>query len=172
MVALGDKSPGGKRRDRMRRKDLQSVMAFFSALLVVAVMAPQADGGDRIGRAKELFDRYIRLERAFDPAVAELYSDDAIIRNKRTYPDGQVRELTMPAPKFKQLVRAVVPLAKLRGDTSTYSDVTYTPEGDGVRIEADRYSKLKKYHSPISILVKPSGSGAWLIYEEISESQP
>jgi hypothetical protein len=45
-------------------------------------------------------------------------------------------------------------------------------EGDGVRIKADRFSELKKYHSPISILVKPTPDGVWLIYEELSESRP
>jgi hypothetical protein len=125
-----------------------------------------------ITKAKALFERYISLEHTFDPAVAELYSDEAVIRNKRTYPNGQVRELTMPASKYKELLRKAMPISKLRGDTSNYSDVSYALEGNGVRIKADRFSNLKKYHSPISILVKPSKTGEWLIYEELSESQP
>lgn len=123
-------------------------------------------------KAKELFAAYDRLEHEFDPAIADLYADDAVIRNKRVYPTGEVREMTIPASKYKELLRTATPLAKARGDVSTYSNVTYTPEADGVRIKADRYSELKKYHSPLSLLVKPSASGKWLIYEELSESRP
>ncbi len=49
-----------------------------------------------IENAQALFKRYVDLEHAYDTAVADLYSDDAVIKNKRTYPTGQVRELSMP----------------------------------------------------------------------------
>lgn len=65
-----------------------------------------------------------------------------------------------------------MPLAKARGDTSTYSDVKYTPEGERVRITCTRFSELKKYSSPLSLLVGPGKDETWLIFEEISESQP
>ncbi len=104
--------------------------------------------------------------------AADLYSDKAIIRNKRTYPTGQVREITIPAPRYKEMLRQAMPVARARGDVSTYTQVMYALEGEGVRIKADRFSELKKYHSPLSILVKPTASGAWLIYEELGQSQP
>jgi hypothetical protein len=65
-----------------------------------------------------------------------------------------------------------MPLAKLRGDTNTYSEVSYSEEGSKVRIRATRYSNLKKYSSPISLLVAHDDTGRLLIYEEISESRP
>ena len=41
-----------------------------------------------------------------------------------------------------------------------------------MRISATRYSELKKYASPFSLLVGPGLDGNWLIFEEISESRP
>ncbi|MGD9687338.1 MAG: hypothetical protein AB7U43_10250 [Desulfobacter sp.] len=122
--------------------------------------------------AKALFEQYVQLEHAFDPAAADLYADDAVIKNKRTYPTGQVRELTMPASKYKTLIRQAMPLAKLRGDTNSYSDISYAKEGSMVRIRATRFSNLKHYASPISLLVSPDDKGRWLIREELSESRP
>jgi hypothetical protein len=122
--------------------------------------------------AKALFESYRTLEARFDPAVADLYADDALISNKRTYPTGKIRELTIPAPKYKDLIRTAMPLAKAKGDYSTYSEITFTEEGAGVRIKAKRFSELKRYYSPISILVRPDSSGRWVILEELSESQP
>jgi hypothetical protein len=148
----------------------------LAALAVVAFLAaaiPDGAAADASAdQAKQLFDRYVALEHAFDPAVADLYADDARIRNKRTYPDGTIRELTVPAPQYKKLVRASMPLAKARNDTSAYSEVRYAEAGGRVRITATRFSNLKKYSSPISLLVGPGPGGAWLIYEELSESQP
>lgn len=121
---------------------------------------------------EDLFNRYVELEHAFDPAVADLYADTAIIRNTRMYPTGRKRTITIPAPKYKALIRKAMPLARARNDTSSYLDVTYAPEGTSVRIIGTRHSNLKNYDSPLSILVSPDGLGGWLITEEISQSQP
>ena len=137
-----------------------------------AVAGPWAAESAEVQRAKALFKRYVDLEHAYDVAVADLYSDDAVIKNKRTYPTGQVRELSMPAPKYKELIRLAMPLAKARGDRSTYSDCKYEATGQDVRITCSRYSELKKYSSPLTLVVGPRSEGEWVIVEELSESQP
>lgn len=121
--------------------------------------------------AAAVFAQYQALERAFDPAVADLYCDNALIRNVRTYPNGQQLTLELPAPKYKELVRTAMPLAKTKGDYSTYSNVEFSPAGDHTRISASRYSVLKNYSSPILLLVGQCGS-KFGILEEISQSQP
>jgi len=90
-------------------------------LVLVAVIfgvVASTEGSETV--ARQLFERYVALGQAYDTRLADLYSDDALIRNKRTYPTGEVRN----------------------------------------------------YTSPISLLVGPSPTGQWLIYEEISESRP
>jgi hypothetical protein len=52
--------------------------------LLAAAIPDGAAADASIDQAKQLFDRYVALEHAFDPAVADLYADDARIRNKRT----------------------------------------------------------------------------------------
>jgi hypothetical protein len=147
---------------------------IVSALIVVTVGCRVVSAQDErsIAAARAMFDKYVALERAFDPAMAGLYASDAVIRNKRTYPTGQVREITLPATQYKQLIRQAMPLAKQRGDTNRYSECEYSPEGERVRIKCTRYSELKKYSSPMSLLVGPGPKGDWLVFEEISESQP
>lgn len=144
------------------------VSTMFCAVLLWAGSSSAASIDD----AKAFFDHYVQLEHAFDPAAADLYAEDALIKNKRTYPNGQVRELTMPANKYKTLIRQAMPLAKLRGDTNSYSEISYSKEGSMVRIRATRFSNLKNYASPISLLVSPDEKGGWIIREELSESRP
>jgi hypothetical protein len=144
------------------------VSTMFCIVLLWAASSTAAPLDD----AKAVFEQYVQLEHAFDPAAADLYADDALIKNKRTYPTGQVRELTMPASTYKTLIRQTMPLAKQRGDTNTYSDISYSKEGAMVRIRATRFSNLKNYASPISLLVLPDDNGRWLIREELSESRP
>jgi len=122
-------------------------------------------------QAQNIFDQYQAKERAFDPTVADLYCDTAVIQNTRTYPTGEQRSMSFPAPKYKELIGSAMPLAKANGDYSTYSNVRFTQETGGTRISADRYSVLKKYSSPISILVG-SCNGQPAIVEELSQSQP
>ena len=137
--------------------------------MMLAVVASSQAAEDP---ARLLFEQYVALGHAYDASLADLYADDAFIKNKRTYPTGEVRELTMPAMKYKALIRQAMPLARARGDRSTFSDVRYAAEGSRVRIRASRFSELKQYASPVSLLVGPSSSGKWLIYEEVSESRP
>ena len=123
--------------------------------------------------AKELIDVYIAYEQVFDPTVAELYTDDAVITNLRHYPTGQSRKMRLPAAEYKKLVRATMPLAAARNDTSTYSDFKYEVLDSGrVRITAQRYSTLKDYTTPITWLVVRGEADIWWIAEEHSESRP
>jgi hypothetical protein len=127
--------------------------------------------GEGIAAGKAFFKKYYALEQAFDPALADLYSNDARIENVRTYPNGTKKKMTLPATDYKKLIREVVPLAKSRGDTNKYFNITYTLEGKNVRIKATRHSNLKNYDSPISILITKNKNGIWLIIEELSESR-
>ena len=144
----------------------------FAGIVIGMMFATLAWAQPATDAAKQLFGQYVALGHAYDPGVADLYADEAVIRNRRIYPTGDVREMTVPAPKYKTLIRQVMPLAKARGDRSTYSEVSYAAEGERVRIKASRYSELKNYASPLVLLVGPSASGKWLIYEELSESRP
>ena len=145
------------------------LVVFGFTALVAAQGAPAADAR---AKAERLLERYIALEAAFDPAVADLYADDAVIRNRRTYPTGEVREATVPVAQYKALIRQAIPLAKAQNDISRYSGCVYTAAGPRVRIACARFSTLKNYTSPITLLVGPGPDGAWLIFEESSESRP
>ncbi len=144
---------------------------FVSALagLGIAAFAWAQDSG--VDSARQLFARYAELENAHDPAVADLYADEAFIKTRRSMPMGDPQEITVPAAKHKMLLRQNMAVAKARGERSAYSDVTYTVEGNFVRIGALRSSHPKKDAAPISLLVGPSPGGKWLIYEELSESR-
>lgn len=127
--------------------------------------------GDPIAIARAFFERYVKLEHAFDPAQADLYADDARIINKRIYSDGKVASIPIAALRYKnEVIRKGMANAKATGDISNYSNETYTLEGNMVRIKATRYSVLKKYSAPVSQLVGPDANGVWVIHEEISES--
>lgn len=154
--------------------ELNSILVILA--MALATLAPTSEAAaqknkdPRIEKAKDLFERYVKLEQAFDPAIANLYAEDAVIRNKRTSPTGEVRETTITTSQYKERARIAMPFAKARGDINGYSEISFTVEGDGVQITAQRYSERKKSFTPLSIVVKPNTSGEWLIFEELTES--
>lgn len=148
---------------------IKSKLVAVLASLAITMLAWAQDSN--IDAAKQLFAQYAALENAFDPGVADLYADEAFIKKTRSMPMGEPQDVTVPALKYKTLLRQNIPMAKARGDRSTYSNVTYTPEGEFVRIDALRFSELKKLTTPISLVVGRSPGGKWLIYEELSESR-
>ena len=148
------------------------VSSFALSACVAATPAYGPQASTPVEQAKTFFARFVQMERAHDPAVADMYADDAVIRTKRTYPSGEVRELTIPTPQYKQLIRRAIPLARTRGDRSRYTQCVYEPEAVGVRITCSRFSELKQYTSPYGLLVGPGRAGRWQILEEVSESRP
>lgn len=141
-------------------------------LLIAALMISTPALAQTAEQARTFFYRYQSGERAFDPDVADLYCETALVRNTRIYPDGRRRVIEIPAPRYKSLVRSAMPIAQARGDYITYSEVKYAQEGKAIRVTATRYSVLKKYSSPISLLIGACNGNGWSILEEISESRP
>ena len=145
---------------------------LYTALLLAVMATCTAIASENEDRAKEIFNQYVSLSDKFDPAVADLYSDEAKIKNTRTYPNGETRVMTFEAKKYKALIRTAMPLAKARGDTNKYTEVTYLEKDSKVTITATRFSNLKKYSSPITLVVGADPEGKWRILEETSQSKP
>lgn len=146
-------------------------LKFVSVLAGVAFSVPSWAQEPGIDAAKQFFAQFVALENTYDPGLADLYADEAFIKTRRSMPMGDPQEITVPAAKYKTLLRQNMPIASAREDRNTYADVTYTPEGSFVRIDARRISERRKTTTPISLLVGPSRGGKWLIYEELSESR-
>jgi hypothetical protein len=119
--------------------------------------------------AEQFFDRFVALGRAYDPAVADLYADDATIQSVRRGPDGTSRTLQFIGEPYKRLIRSAMPLARQRGDRDRYSDVSVAAEGGRARIRCTRYNELKRYTSPFELVLERSGN-SWQIIEEHSET--
>jgi len=150
-------------------------MNFLRVVLILGVaiaLASPVVATDPTSEAKELFATYSERINSFDPAVADLYADDAKIENTRSYPDGTKRTFTVPAPQYKAMLRAAMPAAKKDNDQSDFLGVEYKPEGGKVRIETIRFSRAKLEGSPVSMVVGVGAAGKWMILEEHTESRP
>lgn len=147
-----------------------TALTLFILLAVVETSSGETDPPE--SRARTFFARFVELAQALDPAVADLYADETRIVSVRKYPNGTERMLEMRGMEYRSLIRSVIPMAKARGDTNTYTDISYQRQGGRVWIRATRYSALKQYSSPYAFFVGPNASGIWLIYEEHSVTRP
>jgi hypothetical protein len=119
--------------------------------------------------AEQFFDRFVTLSRAYDPAVADLYADDATIQTVQRNADNTPRTVRFIGEPYKRLIRRAMPLAKQRGDRDSYSNVSVSVEGRRARIHCTRYNELKRYASPFELVLERSGN-SWQIIEEYSEA--
>jgi hypothetical protein len=140
----------------------------LAAGLAVAALVCADDAG--IEAAQKLFARYVALAQTHDASVADLYADDAFIQTRRKPPMGDAREVTVPAPEYKKLLRQHMLETDAPGGRGTYSAVNYTPEGEFVRVHATWRAQRSERATPIILLVGRSPSGSWVIYEERSET--
>ncbi|HSD16610.1 MAG TPA: hypothetical protein VLC71_05025 [Thermomonas sp.] len=140
---------------------------LVAACVACALSAPAL--AQTMADAQKLFEQYQDMQRNFDPAVAGLYCDTAVIRKTGTSSTGERRTKSLPAPKYKEFIESAMFLAEETGDYIAYSNVRFAQEPGGIRINADRYSVLKTNSSSVSLLVG-SCNGQPAIIEELSQS--
>lgn len=147
-------------------------IVFFMILnLLVLPVSANPPAGEADARA--FFDRYIELGEAYDADLANLYSDEAVIKASRQYPDGSRRTMQLSGSQWKSLIEKVMPLAKAQEDRSTYSNIEVEIRADQAKISADRYSERKCYRDTgYYMIIERQASGDYRIVEEYSETQP
>lgn len=126
-----------------------------------------------VARVRAFFDNYVKLGDAYDADLANLYSDEAVIKASRQYPDSSRRTLQLSGVQWKSLIAKVLPLAKAQEDRSSYSNIEVEIRADQAKISADRYSERKCYRDTgYYMILQRQSSGNYLIVEEYSETQP
>ena len=146
--------------------------AAAAAAARAAAPAAEATGAARKS-AEALFHRYIDLEHAFDPALVDLYADDAHVQRRSIVPGRPPIVDNWSGTQYRELLRSGLAKAKKTGkDLNYYSAVTYLREGNRVRIKALRYAQLENAVTPVELLVGPDAGGAWRIFEELGEDHP
>lgn len=147
-------------------------LAIVGLMVWAALGGPlQAAEEDRLAAVRAFFDRYQNLERNFDPELASLYHQDAVVWVTRIYSNGVVRQLKIPGDVYQLAIRQSMDAAAEHGDFNEYSDIRVVPQADHVRIEATRYNLWRNYRSPYSAVVRRGPDGEWRIVEERFETQ-
>ena len=108
-----------------------------------AAVADQAMGAASRAEAHGVWAEMIARSDAFDPKVFDLYSSDAILKERRHDRDGSVTERTFLVAAFRPLAKRIMEAAKVSGDGATYTDVVVSQDGTRWRITANRYSTVK-----------------------------
>ena len=140
-------------------------------LLISGIDTFAADADEN--SAKEFFRDYVELGENFDTSIANLYLDSAIIRNLRRYPNGSEKSMQLTGAQWKALITKVMPVAKARGDKSTFSRIIISIDGKQAKIKANRYSNIKCYtDTGYFMIIERQPDSKYKIVEEYMESQP
>lgn len=151
------------------RRALLGALAAASLLIAAPPAAQSADGpAQKIAAAQQLFSQWLALGDAYDPRIANLYSDAAYIVSLRIKPDGTQEQRSWTGKQFKQILRLGMEAAKQQNDRSDYSQTEYLIEGELVRIKSQRTQVGKSKSAPHHLVIAKSPDGYWRIYQEIA----
>ncbi len=116
---------------------------------------------------KEAFMDWTALSASFDPALGDLYRDDARIQVTRQRADGELQSMVLPGGELKGMLGALLDEARAMGDVDTFTGVRITREGEDWRVTATRTNHLKCYEDPdFYQLWRQAEEGAWHIAVE------
>lgn len=116
--------------------------------------------------AKSLFERYKELEASFDPALADLYKDDAKIDATWIEESGEKKSAILTGAAYKDVIRKSMTEAQEKKDTSTYTEIVYTVLDTGVQVSGKKKSSLKDTADLFSLLLVKDAEGKWMIGAE------
>lgn len=142
---------------------------FLLALVLLTCSTAWAENSEK-DEALAVFAEYVRLAETFDLGITNLYDDEAVISATLHSPNGTVQQLQFKGDQYKNILPQIMPTAKMNDDQSTFkvTNVEIVPEG--IKIHADRYSKLKCYtDSSFFIVIRKNQNGKYVIFKEHSE---
>jgi len=154
-----------------------SKIALLACLLSLVACAStnQKSAVDQTSSADQeymdFFKEYESRGHAFDASVADMYSDEAVVRATRKLPDGVEQTTKIEGHKWKEMIVSTMEISKQRGDKSDFSNISVSMDGDVAKIKASRYSSTKcfmdeKYY----MRVEKQSDGTLKIIEEYVES--
>lgn len=118
--------------------------------------------------AAAFFKRMAEMNAKFDSRYPDLYSPEATVIGHK---DGEKTVVT--GAQWQQLLAFGAEKAKQRNDKSTFSNMRYTPQGERMKITADRYAVRKCYTDrAYYMIVGRQGNGQLWIEEESFELSP
>ena len=124
---------------------------------LVRDLSPEA----RVEKARAVFERYVRLERDYDPILPELYAPDL----QASVADGHGRTEKMDYGKYRKQLLSALGQARRQEDRVEYKDVKYEADREGgVRISGTRESEVAGA-APFLLQVAPDASGQWLVHQ-------
>ncbi|HET8762315.1 MAG TPA: hypothetical protein VFM12_02805 [Gemmatimonadales bacterium] len=117
--------------------------------------------------ARDLFERYVDLERQYDPALFDLYADSGHMEKYLVTRAGDTMELGgVSLATWKRGMLPELDAARASGATNRYLDVSYEPDGDFVRVKIRRRQDPPGIELGEEMLVGPGPDSVWYIWRE------
>lgn len=139
---------------------MRSLVFLFALLSLPALAAKPVSQPE----AEAFFKRMGELNMSFDEKYAELYADDAVVTGRK---HGTDETTTVTGAQWAQLMLFNLPKAKKRDDRSSFSKARYTPQGERMKINAERYVLRKCNTDPdYYVVLGRQPDGRVLIVEE------
>ena len=141
-------------------------MKSFISLLALALFSVCAHAAKPVtqAEAQAFFKRMGELNMSFDEKYADLYADDAVVTGRK---HGSEETTTVTGANWAQLMLFNLPKAKKRDDRSSFSKARYTPQGERMKINAERQVLRKCNTDPdYYVVLGRQPDGRILIVEE------
>jgi len=115
------------------------------------------------------FARFVDLERAFDPAVIELYADDGLVIERIEHSGVERRAREIPMRRYKAALAHALARRAHAPETAAHADIRYERIAPGwVRVRSLRRSSASRAPADYELVLRKSNDGAWRIVKEIA----
>jgi hypothetical protein len=119
-----------------------------------------------VAQARSVVDQIVSLAGTNDRRLADLYADDAVLREKHRFENGKVGEVTMPAPRYKATIRGRAARGPKGAAVVKYNNCEYAEQGSRVVVGCDVAEGADEARHTERLIVGPNSEGKWVIFEQ------
>ena len=121
--------------------------------------------------ALAFFNNYVRAANTYSTSIPTMYATNAKIIRQVVKPDGTTVDINTDTATYIKQMKLSQSVAKMKGYSNSYSDITVTPIATGYKVSALRQPKGETYRLKMYQIIQKQPDGKWLIIEEMMQTK-
>lgn len=121
--------------------------------------------------ALKFFNSFVNASNSYNPALLNMYDDNARIIRQIIKPNGEIANAYFGAKDYRNQMKLSSKLAKIRNYKNYYSNMEVTKVPNGYKITAMRKPSTSDYKLKAYSIVQKQPDGKWLIVEEMMQTK-
>lgn len=147
-------------------KYLTITLTFIAAIFAGCATTSSSKDDPRTASVVSFLSEYQSLTNAYDPAVLNLYSDNAVLRGVQVLESGAEQPIQISIAQYAAVFESAIEVERALGVQIKFSNLKVSFDNEHAVVTADRYTSSRCFNdTDYRVILTPDGD-TWQIIDE------